>query len=354
MSGAGILALSLCLSCVSRHCAAVPALGRDSSDYQGLPPPVNLSLSSYNFKTILTWDYVGQTPATTNFTVEARNYEKAQWAVFSPCSSISSHFCDVTEAFSVNLSATSSYYAKVKAVTQFQESQFALTDRFSFKDNATLGAPTVAVAIRGQEVTLRCIYPRVGNVTTKTGLNINNDFKCKICVEQEGHNVLANCSIRRLKLKFKVTHSRVTLCVSAQVNSEKWKMKAEWSRKKCFKVYSLNLQEILIALLAVIAFALGLASAAILWKLLKKEAVLPKSLILIVKAIKPHVEKIEEDTVSIVIKYEEVSSGERDNITEEVTKPSTGPEEPEPHVAEVKYAGKVYEYDRPQNLGNVL
>ncbi|XP_062929222.1 interferon gamma receptor 1-like [Mobula hypostoma] len=354
MFATGILGLSLCLCCVTRHGAAVPALGLNSSGYQGLPPPVNLSLSSYNFKTILTWDYVDQTPVTTSFTVEAMNYQTAQWAVFSPCSNISSCFCDVTEAFSVNLSATSWYYAKVKAITQFQESQFALTHRFSFKDNATLGAPTVDVMIHGQEVTLRCIYPHVGNLSTKTSLNINNDFKCKICFGQERHNVLANCSIKRLKRKFNVTQSRVTLCVSAQVSSEEWKMKAEWSRKKCFKVYSLNLQAILIVPLAVVAFALGLATAGILWKLLKKEAVLPKSLILIVKAIKPHVEKIEEDTVSIVIKYEEVSSGEHDHITEEVTEPSTSPEEPEPHAAELKYTGKVCEYDRPQNLENVL
>ncbi|XP_051881011.1 interferon gamma receptor 1-like [Pristis pectinata] len=354
MFGTGILRLSLCLCCVSWDGVVASALGQNRSGYHELPPPVNLSLISYNFKTILTWAYEDKTPDATNFTVEARNYRTAQWELFSPCSNISSHSCDVTKAFSVNLSALSSYYAKVKAITHFQESQFALTDRFSFKENATLGAPTVDVTVHGQEVTLRCIFPHVEKLSTETGLNINNDFKCKICVEREGHNILANCSIKRSRLKFNVTQSRVTLCVSAQVNSEQWKMKAEWSRQKCFEVYSLNLQETLIILLAVVAFILGLATASILWKLLKKELVLPKSLILIVKAINPHVEKIEEDAVSIVIKYEEVIPVEHDLIFEEVAKPSTCPENREPHAVDLKYAGKICAYDRPQNLENVL
>ncbi|XP_069743315.1 interferon gamma receptor 1-like isoform X2 [Narcine bancroftii] len=324
----------------------------DEGDHE-LLPPMNLSVTSYNFKTILTWSYVDKTTDTTFFTVETRNYQSAQWQLFSPCSNISSHSCDVTKAFSVNLSPLSSYYAKVKATTYFQESLYAITDRFSFKENATLGPPTVDVMVHGQQVTLKCIFPRVEKLNTETGLNVNNDFKCKICVGQKGHNKLANCSIKRSRWKFNVTRSNVTLCVSAQVNSEQWKMKAEWSKQKCFKIHFLNLQDILIILFAVITIILGFSTINLLWKLFQKELVLPKSLIFIVKAINPHVEKIEEDAVSVVIKYEKMISSDHDLTFEEVAKPSTCPENTESHTSDLKYAGKAHEYDRPQNLENL-
>ncbi|XP_069743319.1 interleukin-10 receptor subunit beta-like isoform X4 [Narcine bancroftii] len=265
MFGTGILSFSFCLCCVVRETLAGSAVGQDDSGDHELLPPMNLSVTSYNFKTILTWSYVDKTTDTTFFTVETRNYQSAQWQLFSPCSNISSHSCDVTKAFSVNLSPLSSYYAKVKATTYFQESLYAITDRFSFKENATLGPPTVDVMVHGQQVTLKCIFPRVEKLNTETGLNVNNDFKCKICVGQKGHN----------------------------------------------------------------------------------------KLIFIVKAINPHVEKIEEDAVSVVIKYEKMISSDHDLTFEEVAKPSTCPENTESHTSDLKYAGKAHEYDRPQNLENL-
>lgn len=329
----------------------VSALGQENSGYHEHPPPVNLSLTSSDFKTILTWAYAGKPSNATKFTVETMNYRTALSQLFSPCSNIQSYSCDVTEAFSVNLSALSSYYAKVKAVTHHHESQFASTARFTFKENGTLSAPTVNITVRGQNVTLRCIFPHI-ETRTEAGLNVNKDFKCNICVGQEGHNILANCSIKRSRLELRVRQSRVTLCVIAQVNSERWKMKAEWSSQRCFRVQSLNLQDTLIVLFAVVGFILGLASVIILWKLSKKKLVLPKSLILIVKAINPLMEKIEEDTVSVVIKYEELIPVAHDLISEEVAKPSTCAENREPPAVDLKYAGKICAYDRPQNMGN--
>ncbi|XP_078256332.1 uncharacterized protein LOC144594039 [Rhinoraja longicauda] len=353
MFGTGIASLYFCLCCFTVDGLVVSAHGQDNSGYHQHPPPVNLSLTSSDFKTILKWAYVGKSPSATTFTVETMNYRTGHWQLFSPCSNISSYSCDVTEAFSMNLSALSSYYAKVKAVTHFHESQFASTARFSFKENATLSAPIVDIMVHGKQVTLRCMFPHIETRSTEASLNINKDFKCNICVGQEGHNILANCSIRRSRLKLRVRQSRITLCVSAQVNSENWQMKAEWSSQRCFRVQSLNLQDTLIVLFAVVGFILGIASVSILWKLSKKKLVLPKSLVLIVKAINPLVEKIEEDTVSVVIKYEELIPVAHDLISEEVAKPSTCAENREPPADDPKYAGKICAYDRPQNLENI-
>ncbi|XP_067882152.1 interferon gamma receptor 1-like [Heterodontus francisci] len=366
-SGFLSLTLSLCLCCVPRDSLGLSALlqksnSRGSSENvlntsdRKLPPPVNLSLTSYNFKTILTWAYVNETPETTNFTVQCRDYLTAQWQPYPPCSNTTLHHCDVTKAFNVNLTASNSYYAKIKAITQFQESQFVFTERFNFHKNGILSAPTVEVTVRGQEVFLSCIYPVVANLTTETGWKVNHDFRCNICVWQEGNNELPkkNCRIRKSKLKLTITQPRVTLCVSAQVNSKQWKMKAEWSTQKCFQVNSLNLQETLIVPLAVITFFLGLVTVSIVWKLLKKQLVLPRSLMLIVKAINPYLDmKTEEDAVSVVIKYEEVTPVECDLFFEEVAKPITNPEITEPLTEDMKYAGKDRAYDRAQTLLNV-
>ncbi|XP_067839954.1 interferon gamma receptor 1-like [Heptranchias perlo] len=353
----GFLSLTLCLCCVSRDSLGVSALlQKSNSSYHELPPPVNLSLTSYNFKTTLTWAYVDETPETTNFTVQFKDYQTVQWQLFPPCSNIASHHCDVTKAFNMNLTALNSYYAKVKAITQFQESQFAFAERFQFKENATIRSPTVEVMVHGQQVILRCIYPAVANLTTENGLKVNHDFRCNICIWLEGTNELPkkNCAIRKSRWKFNITQPRVTVCVSARVNSKQWKMKGEWSIQKCFKVQSLNLQESLIVFLAVIALFLGLVTVSILCKLLKKELVLPKSLVLIVKAINPYVDmKIEEDAVSVVIKCEEVIPVECDIFFEEVGKQITNPEITEPLTVDLKYAGKDWAYDRPQTLLNV-
>uniref|UniRef100_UPI00398E4A68 interferon gamma receptor 1-like n=1 Tax=Pristiophorus japonicus TaxID=55135 RepID=UPI00398E4A68 len=345
--------LPLCLCCLPRDSLGVSALSQKSnSSYHELPPPVNLSLTSYNFKTTLTWAYADETSEKTNFTVQFRDYQTAQWQLFPPCSNIALARCDVTKAFNMKLTALNSYYAKVKAVTQFQESQFAFTERFCFKENATIGAPTVEVQVHGQQVILRCIYPVVAKLTTETGLKVNRDFRCNICIWQDGNNELKNCRIRKSRWKLNITQPRVTLCVSARVNSKQWKMKEEWSTQKCFKVQSLNLQETLIVLLAVVAFFLGFVTVSVLWKLLKKELVLPKSLMLIVKAINPYVDmKIEED-VSVVIKYEEVIPVECDHFFEEAARPISNPEITEPLTVDLKYAGKNWSYDRPQTLLN--
>lgn len=58
----------------------------------------------------------------------------------------------------------------------------------------TLSAPTVNITVRGQNVTLRCIFPHI-ETRTEAGLNVNKDFKCNICVGQEGHNILV-CTIK--------------------------------------------------------------------------------------------------------------------------------------------------------------
>ncbi|XP_078068711.1 uncharacterized protein LOC144493531 isoform X2 [Mustelus asterias] len=278
------------------------------------------------------------------------------WQLFPPCSNIALHHCDVTKAFSVNLTASNSYYTKIKAITQLHQSQFTFTERFSFKQNATLGAPTVDIKVRGQQIFLRCIYPVVPNLITVTGRKVDRDFRCNICVEQKGPHELPKkiCSNRKSNLKLNITQSRITLCVTAQVSSKKWKMEAEWSTTKCFQVQSLNLQETLIILLVVITFSLGLVVASMIWKLLKKELVLPKSLMLIVKAINPYVDmKMEEDAVSVVIKYEEVIPVECDHFFEEVAKPISKPEVTESLTVNLKYAGKDWTYDRPQTLLNV-
>ncbi|XP_059501718.1 interferon lambda receptor 1 isoform X2 [Stegostoma tigrinum] len=316
-----------------------------------LSPPVNLSLKSHNFKTILTWADVNKTSETTNFTVQFRDYQTAQWQLFPPCSNIALYHCDVTDAFSVNLSTANSYYAKVKAITKFEESQFVLTKRFSFQQNATIGAPTVDILVRGHQVFLRCIYPFFPKLTTATGRNIDHNFRCDICVWQEGRNESKNCPTRKSKLKLNITQPGVTLCVSARVNPKQWKMKTEWSTQKCFQVRSLSLQEILLVLLAVIAFSLGFITVRIIWKFVKKELVLPKSLMLIVKAINPYADmKIEEDSVSVVIKYEDVCPVESNDFYEEVTKPISNPEVTEPLSVDLKYAGKGWPYDQPQTL----
>ncbi|XP_007891177.1 interferon gamma receptor 1 [Callorhinchus milii] len=351
----GFLSLSLCLSLVQVSWAstevAVLLQDKNNSSQHELSPPINLSINSYNLKTILIWDY--DIPET-YFRVECKDYRTSRWKPFPPCSKISTHYCDVTKPFTENLTASSMYYAKVKAVKHLQESAFAFTPMFSYKHNGTIGPPTTRVMVYTPlQATVKCEYPLVANLTTKNGFKVKPKFTCNICIWPETSHKKPQRICKITKSNWTMNISQSTWCVSAQVNSVSWEMKGMWSKPQCFKHSTQEYLILFLVLIAPIVTLLVIANVFLLGKFLRKEQVLPKSLLLIVKGMHPYIDmKTEKDSISVVIKHEKVIPNECDIFYEEAEKSSANPESNEQHVPGHKYAEKDWMYDRPQLISD--
>ncbi|XP_072911889.1 uncharacterized protein [Hemitrygon akajei] len=124
--------------------------------------PVNLSVKSHDFHTVLKWD-VHNSSETTRFNVDFREYMTAEWKPV--CVNVWTHYCDLSNVFVATEDQVGGYYARVKAVTGLQESEFAQTNRFTFAQNATLGAPIVQLTADGSQLTVEVKYPPLNSAS---------------------------------------------------------------------------------------------------------------------------------------------------------------------------------------------
>uniref|UniRef100_UPI00398E4842 interferon alpha/beta receptor 2-like n=1 Tax=Pristiophorus japonicus TaxID=55135 RepID=UPI00398E4842 len=104
-----------------------------------MPPPRNASFMSENFRHILMWEAGIDAPFGTNYTVEYLPLNalielsanpcgpENQWLVAQNCSLITNRSCDLTDDFS---DINESYWARVKAVTEMDESNWTCLDEF--------------------------------------------------------------------------------------------------------------------------------------------------------------------------------------------------------------------------------
>uniref|UniRef100_UPI00398ED641 interferon gamma receptor 1-like isoform X2 n=1 Tax=Pristiophorus japonicus TaxID=55135 RepID=UPI00398ED641 len=222
-----LFACAFCLCCSG----SLPGQG-----LHGLSPPMNLSVKSHNFHTVLKWAVVDAS-RTSRFNIDTSNYSSGIWKPYPPCFNISTHHCDLSDAFKLTLKDVTIYYARVKAVTTSQESAFAYTYGFTFKNNATLGPPTVHLAANGNEIAIEVKYEDPNSTESiKNALkNLAYNIYCwkpedpkseskKICSRQNRHP--------------KITVTEGVTCVSAEVHLNKLQLKGERSQETCLLIQS--------------------------------------------------------------------------------------------------------------------
>ncbi|XP_059839065.1 uncharacterized protein LOC132401164 isoform X1 [Hypanus sabinus] len=157
VSAAAAVWRSLCLCLLM----AAPSWGQLE-----ISTPVNLTVKSHDFHTVLKWD-VRNSSERTRFNVEFREYVTAEWKPV--CVNVWTRYCDLSNVFIASEDQVGGYYARVKAVTGLQESKFAYTNRFTFAQNASLGAPIVWLRADGSQLTVEVKYPPL-NSTSNSGL----------------------------------------------------------------------------------------------------------------------------------------------------------------------------------------
>ncbi|XP_072369508.1 interferon alpha/beta receptor 2-like isoform X1 [Scyliorhinus torazame] len=117
-----------------------------------VPPPVKLSFPSENLHHVLMWEAGTGTPFTTRYTVQylalstlgmeehpqnvnQTNDEERAWVVVQNCSLISNRTCDLTNEFT---DIYESYFTRVKAVTEMDESNWTSSNVFQPLDDSKL------------------------------------------------------------------------------------------------------------------------------------------------------------------------------------------------------------------------
>ncbi|XP_067840903.1 uncharacterized protein [Heptranchias perlo] len=207
-----------------------------------LSRPMNLSVKFDNFQTVLKWD-VANASRTLRFSVDSRDYNSGQWKPFLPCLNISTHHCDLSEAFEPTLDPVNSYYARVKVVTMSQESEFASTDRFSFSDNATLGPPTVHVTADGNEIRVKVMFvvpnSKAGSIKKAIRSLSYNIYYWKRETPKLENKI--DCSKPCTFQKIAVTEG--VTCVSAEARLDKLKLKGKRSQEICLPIQSSNISD---------------------------------------------------------------------------------------------------------------
>ncbi|XP_072355765.1 interferon gamma receptor 1-like isoform X2 [Scyliorhinus torazame] len=302
-SGVPVSSLLFFLCCWDKR--AFQALGHPE-----LHPPENLSITSSDFHTVLTWDVVATSRAS-RFNVEFLEYRSGKWKPFEPCSNISMHQCDLSEAF-IPVKNGNGYCARVNAVTSSQKSNCSHTYRFTFGNNATLGPPTVHLTADENKLIVELNYTVPHSTTNKT----------KRILKYLSYNIYywnpetpeAITEFCREKYPYKkITVPVGVTCVSAEVRIDILKLKGKRSQKRCLPIQSSNQAALAVAISGGICaiIGVGLIATLLVCYFVKKKQAVPKFLVHRFMGGKPYTNvnmQTEESNISVVTASEKVSN----------------------------------------------
>ncbi|XP_072102025.1 interferon gamma receptor 1-like [Mobula birostris] len=304
MSVAAGIWRSSTLACAFCLCLLTAAQSRGQLEFSA---PVNLSIKSHDFRTVLKWD-VHNSSEETRFNVEFFEYGTSEWKPV--CVNVLTHSCDLSNVFVISENQLGGYYARVKAVTALQESEFAYTSRFTFGQNATLGAPVVLLAADGRQLTVQVKYPALNSTSESVLWNsLYYNVYCRhpnqtnpVCLELSPENPL-----------YQRDFVEGTVCVSAEVELPLFNLVGKKSNEKCLRMPENNISATTAAISTtlVIVLLLIFIPVGIYLRKCRKEFVLPKSLAHIIVSERPYNvmnSKHEESSICVVVKAEEVTS----------------------------------------------
>ncbi|XP_062925190.1 interferon gamma receptor 1-like [Mobula hypostoma] len=240
MEGSGSMSVaagiwrSSTLACAFCLCLLTAAQSRGQL---GFSAPVNLSIKSHDFHTVLKWD-VHNSSEETRFNVDFFGYGTSEWKPV--CVNVSTHSCDLSNVFVISENHLGGYYARVKAVTALQESEFAYTSRFTFGQNATLGAPVVLLAADGRQLTVQVKYPALNSISESVLWNsLYYNVYCRhpnqtnpVCLELSPENPL-----------YQGDFVEGTVCVSAEVELPSFNLIGKKSKEKCLRMPENNISD---------------------------------------------------------------------------------------------------------------
>ncbi|XP_048452829.1 interferon gamma receptor 1-like isoform X3 [Rhincodon typus] len=267
---------SLLLSCAVSLCCWHSLHGQGLSK---ISPPVNLSVTSYNFHTVLKWDVV-DTSRNSWFNVEIKNYSFSQWRPFLPCLNVSTHHCDLSDGF-VPDEDKLGYYARVNMVTESQKSDFVSTNRFIFKLNATLGPPDVKLRADNNHIIVEVNYTLPNTIVKRNAKILKTSLLYNIWYWHPEKPKLEDSICNSKKTLHKIQVPTGATCVSAEVYLQDLNLKGNRSQEICLQIHPSNVSvfPFVISVVTILAIVFIIIATLFICHFVKKKQVLPKVLV---------------------------------------------------------------------------
>lgn len=278
----------------------------DESDLEledaSLPPPTNISVDSFNFRTTVQWEWdSSKISGTPNFTVFIKSIEFALWEEIPSCINISKYHCDVSE-FVDDVEDT--YFFGIKTEIDSKMSKLAEYSEFYLPKEGKIGPSVLNATINGSNVTFVIYHPLSPLFVENQQLSVNDligdynyilffvengswpeEFRVKNCDNQ-------SCSISKIVSKIGANY-----CVSAQGWSDLYGIKGMKSEELCFYVPPFedkpksdpSVQIAILFIAAIVATIVCLGTVIGIYKLLQEKHVqLPKSLANVMRTLSPY------------------------------------------------------------------
>ncbi|KAM6126833.1 interferon gamma receptor 1 [Pterocles gutturalis] len=260
-----------------------------------VPSPMQIGVTSENFKTVLHWQYppMSETP---HFVVEIKPYNVGYYKIVPTCVNISAHFCDLSREIR---DVFASHWLRVKAVVGSQQSECVETNEFILQKHGKIGPPKLNLSRSGDEIVVDIEHPAFPSVELLPWIrDIYSDLMYWVTFwDSKNQSKVAftedSCTIHKCSLNIPVPAEGSTYCVSAKGSFYGELIVSAPSEESCIhvplkqtlskKILKLCTQDIIILCGVILSLSLILSVCCGCKKLRKKNIKLPKSLVSVIR-----------------------------------------------------------------------
>ncbi|XP_043366999.1 interferon gamma receptor 1 isoform X2 [Dermochelys coriacea] len=224
-------------------------------------------------------------PTTPRFIVEIKPYELGKYKIVSTCMNTRKHYCDLSNEIE---ELSQSYWAKVKAFIELEESEYVETKEFVLRRDGKVGPPTLNVSIERDQlrVEIRHPYRKLPSAVRKY-----KDFTYNVFFSTNGEPPqeleAEECKKHTCSIYIPVFSTGSTYCVSARGRSSIVSDRIfSKSNDSCVHIplkQPLDLKGIIIGVAVVFGVGLILVVYCLCKQLKKRKIELPKSLVTVVR-----------------------------------------------------------------------
>uniref|UniRef100_A0A8B9F226 Interferon gamma receptor 1 n=2 Tax=Amazona TaxID=12929 RepID=A0A8B9F226_9PSIT len=275
--------LALAALMVPRRSAA-----SQSEQPSSVPSPMQITVTSENFKTILHWQYppMSETP---RFVVEIKPYNLGNYTIVSTCVNISAHFCDLSREIHEPFA---SYWLQVKAIVGSQQSEYVETNEFILQRHGKIGPPKLNLSRHGDRIMIDIYHPTFPSVELLPWIGDIYSEIIYLVTFWDSKNQSKeefpedNCTMYKCSANVPVRAEGSTFCVSAKATLYSNLMIGAPSEESCIDVplkWTLSTEYIIIMCVTVLGLTLILTVCCGCKKLRKDNIKLPKSLVSVIR-----------------------------------------------------------------------
>ncbi|XP_030345573.1 interferon gamma receptor 1 isoform X2 [Strigops habroptila] len=253
-----------------------------------VPSPMQITVTSENFKTVLHWQYppMSETP---RFTVEIKPYNLGYYKVVSTCVNISAHFCDLSREIHEPFA---SHWLRVKAVVGSQQSEYVETNEFILQKHGKIGPPKLNLSRHGDKIMVDIYHPAFPSVELLPWIGeIYSEIMYLVTFGDSKNQSKEefpedNCTMYKCSVNIPVPAEGSTYCVSAKGTLYGNLMVGASSEESCIDVplkQTLSTEYIVILCVAVLSLTVMFTVCFGCKKLRKSNIKLPKSLVSVIR-----------------------------------------------------------------------